>query len=160
MSHYILLFISLSLPLLSNGEGEAGTIYDYFTDESSVFASAEYEQLKSKIDPGDVEYLFRKVEKKLKKQIDLLAQKGNEVIPVISFDRIKNNGGRLPEGIVDKVKKKGVLVVRNTIPKDEIEEMMADLITYLYDNQQYPPKDNKVIKVKYLNSYGDYKMIN
>ena len=47
----------------------------------------------------------------------------------------------LPEGVADKIKKRGVVIVRNTIPKEEIEEMMADLITYMYDNEVYPSEN-------------------
>ena len=44
----------------------------------------------------------RKVERRLTKHLRTLSERGSDVIPVTSFKRILNNGGRLPEGVADK----------------------------------------------------------
>ena len=59
-----------------------------------------------------------------------------------SFKRISNNGGRLPEGVAAKVRKMGVLVVKEVIPAKEIEDMMTDLVKYMYENTAFPQGQN------------------
>ena len=56
-----------------------------------------------------------------------------------------NNGGKFPDKIADKVRKRGVVVVRNTIPEEEVKEMMADLVKYLYTNNGFPKNENQVL---------------
>ena len=84
----------------------------------------------------------RKVERRLTKHLRTLSERGSDVIPVTSFKRISNNDGRLPEGVADKVRKMGVLIVRDVIPAKEIEEMMTDLLKYMYENRAFPQGQN------------------
>ena len=76
------------------------------------------------------------------KHLKTLSERGSDVIPVTSFKRISNNDGRLPEGVADKVRKMGVLIVRDVIPAKEIEEMMTDLLKYMYENRAFPQGQN------------------
>ena len=71
-----------------------------------------------------------------------LSERGSDVIPVTSFKRISNNGGRLPEGVAAKVRKTGVVIVREVIPAREIEDMMTDLLKYMYENRAFPQGQN------------------
>ncbi len=71
-----------------------------------------------------------------------------------TYDKIKNNGGRLPEGVAEKVKRRGVLVVKDTIPAEEIETMVADLLKYMYDNNAFPPGKNQARIASYLIKNG------
>ena len=68
------------------------------------------------------------------------------MIPETSLEKILNNGGKIPDKIAEKVHKRGVLVVRNTIPEEEIKEMMADLVKYLYTNNGFPKNENQVTR--------------
>ena len=72
-----------------------------------------------------------------------LSERGNDLIPVTTYDRIKNNGGKFPEGVADKIRKRGVVVVRDTVPADEAQQMVGDLLKYMYDNNVYPGKENQ-----------------
>ena len=76
------------------------------------------------------------------KHLRTLSERGSDVIPVTSFKRISNNDGRLPEGVADKVRKMGVLIIRDVIPSKEIEEMMTDLLKYMYENRAFPQGKN------------------
>ena len=82
------------------------------------------------------------MERRLTKHLRTLSERGSDVIPVTSFKRISNNDGRLPEGVADKVRKMGVLIVRDVIPAKEIEEMMTDLLKYMYENRAFPQGQN------------------
>ena len=50
--------------------------------------------------------------------------------------------------VAQKVAKRGVLIVRNTIPKEEVREMMADLV---YSNNGFPKDQNQVRKSEAIN---------
>ena len=128
---------------------EGGTINDLFSSELPEYHSEEYVELKDIIqhDQENIEELFKKVEKKLEKQLEIIKERGNDVIPTVSYDKIRNNGGKLPDGVADKVRKRGVLIIRNVIPKEEIEDMMTDLQKYMYKNEMYPPKDKSQVRL-------------
>jgi hypothetical protein len=46
--------------------------------------------------------------------------------------------------VAQKVLKRGVLIVRKTIPEEEAKDMMADLVKYLYTNNGFPKDQNQV----------------
>lgn len=143
----LLCVLSNHLTRAETEEKIGGTINDLFTDEETVFSSEEYGILKEKLrqDMGDVQEVFDKVEKKLAKQLEIIREKGNDVIPITTFDKIKNNGGQLPEGIMEKLRKRGVLIVRNTIPANEISDMISSLLKYMYDNNVLPADKNQTV---------------
>ncbi len=146
----LLVALSLTRGLDSEAEGEGeegmrkkrsgGTINDLFTHEETVFRSEEYVKLKDRIKLGidNVEELFQRVRKRLQKQVESTMERGVNVVPVTTYEKIRNNGGRLPEGVAEKVRRRGVVVVRDTIPREEIETMVADLLKYMYDNGAFP----------------------
>ena len=70
--------------------------------------------------------------------------KGSKIIPETTLEKIVNNGGKIPDKLAEKVRKRGVLIVRNTIPEEETKEMMADLVKYLYSNNGFPKDPNQV----------------
>ncbi len=57
------------------------------------------------------------MEKRLERQLEKMRERGNDIIPVTTLDSIKNNGWKVPKGVADRVRKRGVLVVRETIPR-------------------------------------------
>ncbi len=132
-----------------NAKKDGGTIDDLFTDEESEYTSEDYVNLRSKIEAEITDDLEEKIwprlVKKLQKQLDILEEEGNSVIPETTYAKIANNGGVIPEGVAKKVKKRGVLIVRNTIPEATVHNYFTDLIKYLYVNNAIP-SDNKVNK--------------
>ena len=122
-------------------ETNGGTINDLFNpNENTEYISDDYARLKEVIslEPKEAEQFFQKVKRQLIKQLDRIKEKGSEIIPETTFQRILSNGGHLPDSIIRKVQKHGVLIVRNTIPSREALEMMSDLIKYMYTNNIYP----------------------
>ena len=39
-------------------------------------------------------------------QLAIINERGNDVVPVTSYAKIAANGGRIPEGVADKVRKR------------------------------------------------------
>ena len=96
------------------------------------------------MDENEVVKIWEKLEKKLDKELEKIRVKGNKLIPETSWEKIMNNGGKIPEKVAQKVHKRGVLIVRNTIPESEVKDMMADLVKYLYSNNGFPKDQNQV----------------
>jgi hypothetical protein len=96
------------------------------------------------VDENEITKIWDKLEKRLDKELDKIRDKGNKLIPETSWEKILNNGGNIPEKVAQKVQKRGVLIVRNTIPEPEVKDMMADLVKYLYSNNGFPKDQNQV----------------
>ena len=97
---------------------------------------------------GDPEELFKRVERRLQKQVESLRERGGDLVPVTTFDKILNNGGRFPEALAERVRRRGVVVVRDTIPEEEVEQMVGDLLKYMYDNSAFPPHGKNQVRLR------------
>ena len=129
---------------------KGGTINDLFTNENTEYFSEEYIALRNtiNIDPKEADKKWKSIEEKLQRELLEIQEKGNKLIPEISYQKIANNGGKIPEDVAKAVHKTGVLIVRNTIPQDETSDLFNKVIQYLGDNGAYPPKNpNQVSQV-------------
>jgi hypothetical protein len=113
-----------------------GTIDDLFTDKETEYYSDRYEKLKALIgvDEGQADRSMKHILKALERQLEMLHRKGDAaagVIPETTLDKILKNNGRLPENVAAKVRKRGVLIVRNTIPDSLVHEVRGVKLTSL-----------------------------
>ena len=76
----------------------------------------------------------------INKQIDDL---GGEVIPEIEFSKIQENGGKIPSATVAEVYKRGILIVRGVLDKDEAQKYLAELKQYMKCNGENPEEIGK-----------------
>ena len=92
---------------VSHEEKLEGTIYDVFTDEKTIYASQDNVDLRNKlnVDRDFIREQFEKVKRKLDKQLQVIKEKGSDIIPTTTFQRIRNNGGKIPDGVAEKVSK-------------------------------------------------------
>ena len=60
--------------------------------------------------------------------------KGSSIVPEVSYQDIKSNGSRFTEADADLIRKRGCVVVRGMLPKEESEEMRSELMEYLSAN--------------------------
>ena len=79
------------------------------------------------LDVSEVEEDILEISEELRKQLETIVKKGNTIIPQTSLSKIMKNNGRIPEVVARKVRKRGVLIVRHTIPSEQIHQWMADL---------------------------------
>ena len=134
------LCLTILVSVIADEPMSEGSIINLFdSNENTEYLSDEYVALKKEIslNSKDAERLFQKVKRQLLKHVDKIKEKGSEIIPETSFQKIASNGGHLPEATIRKVEKHGILIVRNTIPAKEVLEMMPELVKYLYDNELY-----------------------
>merc|ERR1719362_379339 len=100
---------------------------DLFVKEGSEYESNAYKQLKElmDLDVSEVEKDILEISEELRKQLETIVKKGNTIIPQTSLSKIMKNNGRIPEAVARKVRKGGVLIVRHTIPSEQIHQWMA-----------------------------------
>ena len=112
---------------------------NYIKNEDTEYVSNEYAYIKQQIgiEKNDANIFFQKIQRQLKKQLEKNKEKGNEIIPETTFQKIKNNHGHLSESIIRKVQKHGILIVRGTIPPKEALHMMSDILDYMDENDVY-----------------------
>ncbi len=122
------------------------------TRKKYSYATVQYEQeyvvLKDKIREemgiADLAELFAQVERRLQIEVKSISEYGSDIIPVTTYDEVKNNNGRFSQGVADEVRRRGVVVVREVIPMEEMDSMVASLLKYMYDNNAFPPAINQV----------------
>ncbi|KAI9310701.1 DUF1479 domain protein [Dichotomocladium elegans] len=95
---------------------------------SSVFAQlgasrpevdhARFLELKKSIVPKDTDVLRRAFDRLLERfetEASEIRSRGPDIVPQVSMEDIRANGGRIPEKLVPEVKKRGVVVIKNLV---------------------------------------------
>ena len=60
--------------------------------------------------------------------------KGSSIIPEVGYHEIEANGGRFTEANAELIRKRGCVIVRGMLPKEEAGEMKSELMEYLSTN--------------------------
>ena len=64
---------------------------------------------------------------------------------MITFEKITNNGNKIPFDVAETVRKRGFLVIKDVIPEDETREIMKDFVKYAETNGAFPGKNNQTV---------------
>ncbi|KAK3336735.1 hypothetical protein B0T19DRAFT_48872 [Cercophora scortea] len=81
-----------------------------------------------------LEFSWHRLVQKLQEEVDTISSAGSDVVPAIDFADIAN-----PEhvdGFLDNLKKRGVAVIRNVVPRDTAMALRKEAIEYLDQNPQ------------------------
>ena len=112
------------------------------------FRSEEFRQSKEsfQLAEEEVELIFSKIVNRLRAQTKKLRAKLPFDFAETSFKKIEDNGGKLPANVERKLRKSGVIIVRNTLPPKEAVDLASSTIEYLYQNGAFPnsTSDNDV----------------
>ncbi|CDS03655.1 hypothetical protein LRAMOSA01057 [Lichtheimia ramosa] len=124
---------------------------------SSVFAhlgaskqklEPRFQELKHQIAPANPDILRRAFDRLLEtfeKENAEIRRRGADVIPQVAFQDIKANGGRLPTKLLSEIRKRGAVVVRNVVDRQEAAEYKASIQEYIQRHRPYLtgfPEDN------------------
>ena len=138
---FVMIINSFVSKALGNGKHfKSGSMHTPFIlKEDTEYISNEYADIKQQIgiDKNEADIFFNKIKRQLKKQIEKVKERSNEIIPETTFRRLINNNGHLSESNIRKVQKHGILIVRNTIPQKETLNMMSDILDYMDKNYMY-----------------------
>lgn len=104
--------------------GGKPTLAPYFLDIKKQLVPGE--EQKKKIQ-ASYERLIQAFEKE-KKEIH---ERGSKVIPEVHINDIKKNNGKLPDAIAQLVKKRGGLVVRGILERDQALKYKNDIKNYI-----------------------------
>ena len=99
--------------------------------------------LKEQISPprNVLQASFQRLESKLAFELDLLSKEKSNVIPVVAFSKISFNNGRIPPSTAKQIAKRGCVIVRNVIPREEAEEILKELKEYMVENGEDPNEE-------------------
>ncbi|KAI8069484.1 DUF1479-domain-containing protein [Gongronella butleri] len=129
-------------------------------DISSVFAQLggskpvlepRFVELKKQI-AGDkraaLQQSFERLQVAFEKENAEIKERGSAVIPEVTLAAIEANGGLVPDAIAAEVRKRGVLVIRNVVPKEVAEGYKRDIQQYINKHRAHMvgfPEDNPAV---------------
>ncbi|KJZ79686.1 hypothetical protein HIM_01155 [Hirsutella minnesotensis 3608] len=113
-----------------------GDISDAFVSLSGVQREPlpdRYRQLKCDLVRGREDQITRswsRLLRQLRKENDLIAQKGSDIIPQVDFEDLEGGCARLKS----EIKKRGVVVVRGVVPEHEARAYKEEIEEYVRKN--------------------------
>ena len=123
-----------------------------------MFSEIDIEKLKSKLKDYSKDYKenFKEIEKYIKSEIDeILKLKASKksIIPEISFNQINQRNTQ----IVESIKKRGCVIVRDVFENLTIERLNNDLEKYIEENNYYDDQKKKSGLDKYFSDLKSSK---
>ena len=102
-----------------------------------IYRSEEIADVKKtlNIDQENLQEAFERLEKVLDTELPKLS---TEVIPVVNFEDLAVNDNQFNAETVEKIKKYGVVIVRNVIEKEDAKNLLDDVEKYMNENGQDP----------------------
>ena len=112
-------------------------IYILYEKTSSIYRSKEIADAKKtlNIDQEKLKAAFERLEKVLDTELPKLS---TEAIPEVNFEDLVGNDNQFNVEAVEKIKKFGVVVVRNVIEKEDTKDLLDDVEKYMKENGQDP----------------------
>ena len=123
-----------------------------------MFSKIDIAKLKSKLKDYSKDYKenFNQIEKYIKSEIDeILKLKASKksIIPEISFNQISNRNTQ----IVESIKKRGCVIIRDVFESLTIERLNNDLEKYIEENNYYDDQKKKSDLDKYFSDLKSSK---
>jgi hypothetical protein len=116
-------------------------------------------QLKKEIapkDPAVINNAYKRLLESFKQESIEIKEKGSAVIPSITFAEIQANGGEFPPHIVEQIKKRGCIVIRNVVSEEEAMGYKSQVQEYIKKHRDqlvgFPAKDPQVWEIYWTQS--------
>ena len=106
-------------------------------DPFPFYCSSDISDVKKhlNLDQEKLKEAFARLEKVLDAELPKLSA---EVIPVVNFSDITENNNKFDNATVEKIRKHGIVIIKNVIEKDEAQKLHDDLVEYMTKNGQDP----------------------
>ncbi|KAG0173005.1 hypothetical protein DFQ28_006341 [Apophysomyces sp. BC1034] len=117
----------------SKAKGNISSVFSHL-GASKPILDPRFAELKRTIVPKDPSVLQRSFDRLLnefEKENAIIRQRGSAVIPEVSFDEIRSNGGRFPSRIAKEIEKRGAVVVRNVVDRSEAADYKERIQEYI-----------------------------
>ena len=123
-----------------------------------MFSEIDIEKLKSKLKDYSKDYKenFKEIEKYIKSEIDEISKlkaSKKSIIPEISFNQINQRNTQ----IVESIKKRGCVIIRDVFENLTIERLNNDLEKYIEENNYYDDQKKKSGLDKYFSDLKSSK---
>ena len=123
-----------------------------------MFSEIDIEKLKSKLKDYSKDYKenFKEIEKYIKSEIDEISKlkaSKKTIIPEISFNQINQRNTQ----IVESIKKRGCVIIRDVFENLTIERLNNDLEKYIEENNYYDDQKKKSGLDKYFSDLKSSK---
>ncbi|RCH78069.1 hypothetical protein CU098_001895, partial [Rhizopus stolonifer] len=82
-------------------------------------------------DPTTIQHAYQRLLESIEKEAVDIKQKGSSIIPQITLEEIKANGGRFPQDIAAQIQRRGCVVIRQVIPEQEACEYKQQIQRYV-----------------------------
>ena len=92
-------------------------------------------------------YNFKKIEKYIQKEVAIIKQSKDSIIPEIEFEDISIKDQTI---IKDKIFKRGCVIIRNAFDKKKMEDLNDDLDKYVLENNYFEDQKKKIGIDKYF----------
>ena len=141
-----------TLATAASAQKKEGDISDAFASLSGKQfepLDPRFAQVKSKLIAGNEEALhdsWNRLLASLREEIPLIAELGSKSVPEIDFKDIDNAS----EGFRAEHKKRGVAVIRNVLPRQQVLDLKQELRDYIAANPQtkaFPPENPQVYEL-------------
>jgi hypothetical protein len=77
---------------------------------------------------------YHRLTKAIEEEADRIAKLGPKAIPEIKFADLETNGGELPAGLEELVRRTGCLIIRGVVEEELASKWEADLKTYVKEH--------------------------
>ena len=127
------------------GTGDISSVFSSFENADTVGLPQEYAEVKKNLvkNKEAITASWHRLKKALADGIQEIKEVGLEIIPKVLFSEL----GNLSEEQTQQIKKRGSLIIKNVIPKEEAIQLKKDVIDYIDANPNTEgfPKDKKVV---------------
>ena len=90
---------------------------------------------------------FKKIEKYIQKEVTIIKESKDTIIPEIEFEDISTKDQKT---IKDKVLKRGCVIIRNVFDKNVVKDLNEDLDKYVLENNYFEDQKKKIGIEKYF----------
>lgn len=91
-------------------------------------------KLKKEIAPKDPSILnnaFKRLMESFEKESPEIKEKGSDIIPQVTFAEIQSNNGEFPPHIANEIRKRGCVVIRNVVSREEAQGYKNQIKKYI-----------------------------
>ncbi|KAG2202535.1 hypothetical protein INT47_012529 [Mucor saturninus] len=107
-------------------------------------------------DPAILNNAYQRLLTSFQKESVEIKEKGSSVIPQVSFADIQSNGGQFPPSIAEEIRKRGCVVIRNVVSREEAQGYKQQIKEYIGQHAKdlggFPTNDPQVWEVYWSRS--------
>lgn len=143
----------------SRPKGDISSVFNTLGDKKDNMLDPTLLSLKREIAPKDPSILnnaYKRLLESFKQESFEIQQKGSAIIPTVTFAEIQANNCEFPPHIIEQIKKRGCVVIRNVVPEEEAKVYKAQIQEYISKHRDqlvgFPANDPQVWEIYWSRS--------